>query len=96
MFDIHLLPLAEREIDEAEAWYALKSADLADDFYRDVDEQIERIARNPLLYGVVRHDIRRSPLKPFPHGIFFRVSGNSVFVVGVIHPSRNPSLLRNR
>lgn len=96
MFEIQLLPLAEQEIDEAEAWYALQSAALADDFHMEVDKQIERIAHNPLLYAVVRRNIRRAPIKRFPHGIFFRVSGNSVFIIGVIHPSRRPGLLRNR
>ncbi|MEI9904299.1 MAG: type II toxin-antitoxin system RelE/ParE family toxin [Asticcacaulis sp.] len=96
MFGIELLPLAEEELDEAEVWYALRSSTLGEDFHIEVDKQLERIAHNPYLYGVVRRDIRRAPLRQFPHGIFFRVIKNMVVVVGVLHPSRRPSVLRDR
>ncbi len=96
MFEIRLLPIAEQEMDEAEAWYRLESVKLGNDFHNQVDEQIARIASNPFLYAVIKRDIRRAPVRRFPHGIFFRVSGNVVFVVGVFHPSRQPSLLHDR
>ena len=55
-----------------------------------VEEVIERIGRTPEMYAVVYQDIRRALTRRFPYALYYRVEGNEVVVVGVLHTRRDP------
>ena len=96
MLTIHLTALAEKEIDEAEFWYEAQLPGLGKDFHDEVDQKIAHISANPAQYPAVRRGIRRAVLKRFPFSVLFRVSEDTVFVVGCFHAKRNPTRWRGR
>jgi toxin ParE1/3/4 len=44
----------------------------------------------PELYPFILRDARRALLRGFPYSVFFRVKGEEVRVIGVIHQHRCP------
>ena len=89
-------PEAEADLDEARRWYGQRRVGLNDDFLLCVEDAIGRICRNPYHFGVVHQDIRRTLVRRFPYGIFYRAVEQQVIVLGVFHGSRDPKSWRSR
>lgn len=87
---------SEYDLAEAAAWYEKQGADLGIDLVARTRETIERIGKNPLIYPLVHHDLRRAGVKRFPYGVFFRARENTVQVVGIFHDHRDPLLWQSR
>lgn len=92
-----LARLAERELDEAVAWYEGHSLGKGLVFAREVYETIDRAMRFPASGTPVRdprltREVRYYRLNPeFPYDIVTSVvEGNMLFVFAVAHQSREP------
>jgi hypothetical protein len=57
---------------------------------------LERVRERPLQFPAVAGDVRRALLHAFPYAVYFRVSGELVFVLAVLHLRRNPKVWRSR
>ena len=66
-------PEAEAEMVEAAAYYEAQQEHLGKRFLISVQDAINRVQINPLLYSTVEHDVRRCLTKTFPLGVLFRV-----------------------
>jgi hypothetical protein len=51
------------------------------------------ISENPLLFGKVRKEIRRSILKKFPYAVYFQIENQKIVVFGLFHCAINPDNL---
>lgn len=87
---------ARREMADAAAWYEEQQAGLGEAFIREVKRCTEGAARHPLLYGVVRNDIRRVVARRFPYGIYYRCRPDRIVVIAVFHSSRDPLAWQRR
>lgn len=89
-------PQAREEFEAAGQWYEREQIGLGGAFLQAVDDQIFRIASNPLLYPIAHRDIRKATLKRFPHCIYFRLRGDTIVVLAVFHMARNPAIWKQR
>lgn len=82
----------------AETWeyYEAIRPSFAEDFLEKVDEALARAAEHPHADALVHRDLRRVRLTRFPHGLIYRVVGNTLVVVACTHPRQNPARWERR
>lgn len=85
-----LLDAAEADLAEARGWYRNCRPSLEADFDLCVEHALERITRNPLAHPAVYSDFRRTLVRRFPYRVFFRLAGDRIIVVAVMHSRRDP------
>ena len=89
-FEIRVRPRARRDLEEAARWYETQSAGLGGEFLDEVRDSCSRISEQPSLYPEVHRATRRALLHRFPFGVFYRIVGDVIAVVAVMHSSRHP------
>lgn len=88
--------VAEAEMAETWEYYEAIWPSLAEDFLEKVDEALARAAEHPYAYALVHRDLRRVRLTRFPHGLIYRVVGDTLVVVACTHPRQNPTRWERR
>ena len=89
-------PEAEAEALGAAHWYEERASGLGAAFLELVEQSLGAIADNPTRFPIVARDVRRALLKRFPFGIFFRVRGEHIKILAILHLSRDPARWRRR
>lgn len=82
---------AEFDIGEQFEYYEQKREGLGHDFLLCIEEALRKLERNPLIYRRIHKELRRIPIRRFPHRIFFFVQGDQVIVTAVFHARKDPS-----
>jgi plasmid stabilization system protein ParE len=95
-FVIRLRVEAENDIHDASVWYESQRLLLGHDFLDAVETAFSRISENPLQFPILYRGTRRALLSRFPFGVFFRLNGQTIIVLAVLHASRNPARWRDR
>ena len=88
--------LAAEDVAEGRIWYAAIRSELETDFAAQVDAAIAQIAVQPALFAVVYRDLRRRRLRRFPYVVYYRLRGQRVEVVAVIHDKQDPATWQSR
>ena len=88
--------LALRDIAKAYAWYEAQHAGLGAEFMGAVEAQLTRIAAHPNHFPAVGRSAKRALVTRFPYSIPFREEGDLIVILGVLHTSRDPRILRSR
>lgn len=88
--NVVLRPEAERDIEEAIAWYEAQRTGLGAEFVDAVSERLVSIAENPEAYSVIMKETRRALLRRFPYGLFYLVETDRVVVMGCFHARLSP------
>lgn len=96
MRKVRFHPQAEAEMIEAAVYYESRQENLGKRFLASVQDAINSIMINPLLYPVVDLDVRRCLTRVFPFGVLFRLSDDQIVVVAVMHLSRHPDYWKDR
>ena len=94
--NLRLRDAAEADIGDAHAWYRERGHELGDQFLQALDECLESIRRNPLVYPAVHGEIRRALLRKFPYCVFHIVAESDIVVLGCLHGHRDPRIWRGR
>ena len=81
---------AAEDVAEAYDWYEAEEPELGERFLRAVANAVGSAASEPERYQVVRGDVRRVLVGPFPYGLFYRVVRQRVVVVACYHLRRDP------
>ena len=89
-------PEAEADLVNAQGWYEWQREGLGAEFLLCVEEVFERIGRMPELHPVVYRGVRRAITRRFPYSIYYRMDGNEVVVLGVLHMRRDPKEWQSR
>ena len=89
-------PAAEADVEEAFWWYESQSRGFGAEFREAFRDALDRIARNPRLYQVVRRQTRRAFLKRFPYGVYYREYPDVIAVVACMHGQRDPRRWQER
>ena len=90
------LPRAAEEYLEITQYYADIELELGVSFVDHVEAGIERILANPKAWPEVDPGIRRHLIQRFPYGIFFRIDGDLILIVALMHTRRRPGRWRER
>jgi plasmid stabilization system protein ParE len=94
---LRLRSRAEADAAEAIRWYDEQRPGLGARFLEALNSTLDTIERNPKLYPVVGHGLRRALFaRPFPYMVLYRVEGDRISVYAVLHQARNPALWRRR
>jgi len=87
---------AEAEMLDAVAYYGAQREHLGERFLAAVQDALNRVKINPLLYEVVELDVRRCLTKTFPFGVLFRNRPDEIIVLAVMHLHRDPDYWKGR
>ena len=83
-------PGAQRDIDEALAWYHERDPRLVSRLLAELDVVFDRICQNPSQFPAVAESVQRALLRKFPYSAYFVLVGDLAAVVAVIHQKRRP------
>lgn len=90
IYSLVIKPLAELDAKNTANWYNAQRGGLGDEFLLALEAKVNAIQRNPQRFQVVHGGIRRALTDRFPYGIFYIIEQNTIFVLAIIHTSRNP------
>ena len=82
--------LAEAELREAMLYYASESEGLARRFLAAVASALAELEAHPLTDAPLRADIRRKSLGRFPYQLLYRLDGEELRILAVMHKRRRP------
>jgi len=89
-------PAAEHDINDARAWYGLRSLDVETSFSRALAATLEIIIAHPLAYPQIEHGIRRARVSTFPYVVYYLPKGDTIRVLAVVHTARHPDSWKRR
>lgn len=83
---------ARDDVREALAWYGQFGPAQTDAFALRLRAVVRLIAERPMLFARVDGEVRRALLRPFPHGLFYRIeTAGVVRVLMVDADARDPA-----
>jgi plasmid stabilization system protein ParE len=95
-FRLRFRPEARLELEAAADWYEENSPGLGAEFVADAAALFIALGEFPDRFPTHRDAIRRAGMRRFPHYVYFTILPEGVEVLAVIHPSRNPAVIRKR
>ena len=96
MKPVRFQPEAEAEMIEAARWYEAQQAGLGSRTLTTVQDAVNRVGLDPLLYPAIDGDARRCLTRTFPFGLVFRVQADGIAVIAVMHLLREPGYWQDR
>lgn len=87
---VSFLTLAQREVDDAVAWYNEQAAGLGPEFLDELDRAVRRAVAFPMSCPEIQRGIRRCLLARFPYGLIYGLDEETLVVVAVAHLHRQP------
>ncbi len=84
------------EVSESANYYEDEVEGLGQAFLRMVRDAVEDIKRDPLIFRIVEQDYRRHLLNRFPFAVIYRLEGDTIFILAVMHMKRKPYYWRER
>jgi plasmid stabilization system protein ParE len=91
-----LHPQAQEELEHTILFYKTQQAGLEKRFIEAVEDAINRICRNPLLYRKIDENVRKCRLLHFPYAIIFRPTSERIEVIAVMHLRNQPHYWQDR
>ena len=93
---VHLLPEAERELEDAFWWYERQRSGLGLEFLLAFDAAVERLRRLPEGHELVALRTRKALVRRFPYLVLYAVEAERVLITAVFHGRRDPSRWSDR
>jgi plasmid stabilization system protein ParE len=82
--------LAEAELREAVHYYESEAPGLGRRFLSGVEFALAEVLNHPLTGSPLRGDVRRKSVVRFPYQLLYRVVGDEVRVLAIMHKRRRP------
>jgi toxin ParE1/3/4 len=95
-YHLDILSLAAEDMHAAKNYFNRLRHGLGDDFGLCLEEALERMRRNPVIYAPVRSEFRRVLIHRFPYAIYFRTDSKQIKVYGVFHNRQNTDTWHQR
>lgn len=83
--------LAKQELAEAASFYELEAPGLGEAFLKAVESAVAGLLIHPESGPVARGSIRRKVLMRFPYTLIYRLRGDEIRILAVMHQKRRPS-----
>ena len=96
MTPVTLLAPAQRELDEAIAYYEAQIAGLGDAFLLETLRVIDLISHYPDAWHPLGPNVRRCRLTRFPYGVIYAHEPEGIIVLAIMHLHRKPDYWRDR
>jgi toxin ParE1/3/4 len=87
---------AEFDIEEQFEFFEEKRVGLGHDFLLCVEEALDKLQKNPLIYRKIYKELRRTSITRFPLRVFYLVQNQNIIVTAVLHAKKDPTSWRNR
>ena len=87
------------DLTEILGWYkSLTTPDLQRRFIEDLSKALKSLQASPKSFSVRLKNVRCCTLKKFPYNIYYGVDdvGKNIYIVAILHQSRNPKAWRHR
>ncbi len=95
-YKIWFNPEAAQEVERAVEWYGHRSIIAAEAFVLEVDTAINEILSFPEAWPPYRSEYRRRVLSRFPFSVVYRIRGDVIEVVAVVHDKKRPGYFEVR
>jgi hypothetical protein len=90
-FNLKILPLAEKEIDESIKFYESINKGLGKQFLAHLKSYLKVVKVNPELFEIKKKPYYRElPLVKFPFVIIYEIIEKNIVIHSVFHTSRHP------
>jgi plasmid stabilization system protein ParE len=88
---------ARFEIAQAVKFYEDQRPSAGVKFWIEFKILAKRLKNFPELYSRYgKRGIRKAPMHNYPHAVYYRIAGNELRVLGVVHGAMNPETIRAR
>jgi toxin ParE1/3/4 len=87
---------AKADLREAFDWYDERQPGLGQAFRASVEATLSSIQDQPRMYPKIDPAIRRAATNRFPFGVFYRIDGETIRVIAILHNARNPERWKRR
>ncbi len=87
---------ASKDTEDSFVWYENQKTGLGLRFLVCIEVALSIIKDNPLLFAVTYKDFRRAPVEVFPFSIYYKIKGDAIIIVGIMHQKRNYKVLAKR
>ena len=77
---VNFLSLAQKELDDAVAWYNEQASGLGIEFLDELDRAVRRAATFPMSRPEIEPGIRRCLVTRFPYGVVYGVDGENIVI----------------
>ena len=96
MIPFRFHPEAEAEMLSAAKFYETQQKDIGKRFLTSIQDALNRIQVNPLLYREIEDGVRRCLTMTFPFGVVFRIMPDTFVIIAVMHLHRDPGYWKSR
>ncbi|HHD79067.1 MAG TPA: type II toxin-antitoxin system RelE/ParE family toxin [Epsilonproteobacteria bacterium] len=96
MKQIHFHPNVENDINGSFSWYEKELKGLGLQFISELEQGFDAISYAPSTWVTFEHGFRRYILTRFPFSVVYKEEESAVYVVAVMHNSRNPEYWKDR
>ena len=95
-FEIVVKPQAWFDLVGAMLWYDSRRESLGREFFKEFEVAIDRTKINPNAFREIIPEVKRILIKRFPYKVFYTVSENTIYIIGVLHVSRSNTFIKKR
>lgn len=75
---------------DAYEWYEEQQKGLGDIFLAKLDEALQKLASNPVLYSIAFKSYRQVAIQRFPYVVVYEIDKKDVIIYSIFHTSRQP------
>ena len=96
VFELIIKPIVFDDAEEAVNYYEKKVKGLGNRFYNSLLASLEEIQLSPLNYSYIKNPVRRHIISKFPYKIYYLVSNQTIYVIGISHAKRSNAFVKSR
>lgn len=91
-YKLVILPIAQREMDQALLWYESRQKGLGIEFLGYLEGYFLTLMEKPVIYQIRKKPcFRELPLKRFPFVIVYEIKENEIIIYSVFNTYQNPN-----
>ena len=90
MKSVRFLSVASDELIDAATYYDEQALGLGDKFLDRVDSAVSQLKEQPEIWPLINQNIHRRLIRQFPFALLYRIQGDEVIILAVMHLKRNP------
>ncbi len=96
VFKLVIKPIVFLDAEETVDWYEKESTGLGKRFYNNFLKALEDIQFKPFTYAFITKSVRRHIIDKFPYKVYYIVTNDTIFILGVSHAKRSNAFVKRR